>query len=164
MPTQFQYTQTFPSDPERTFHMFSDIAYIEAKCAATGSSRTTADVVTDPDGSVTITSTRVLPADVPAVAKSFVGETIEVTEVQSWSAPDADGTRTATVRVSFSGPLSFQGTMALQAQGGGTTVRTDGSFKAKVPFVGGQIEEVAASQTERYLRAEESIGATWSSG
>ena len=164
MSTQFAFTQSFPSDPEQTFRMFTDTAYIEAKCAATGSMRTTAEVVEDPTGSVTITSTRVLPAEVPAVAKSFVGETIDVTEVQTWTAPDADGARTATVRVSFSGPLSFQGTMALHAHAGGTAVRTEGSFKAKVPFVGGQIEEVAAAQTERYLRAEEAIGSTWALG
>lgn len=163
MATPFAFTQRFPQPPDEAFTMFMDPVFVEAKCSSTGSTRTSVDVVGDGPDTVTITSMRVLPADVPAIAKSFVGETIEVTEVQTWQAPAADGARQGTVKVTFSGPLTFQGTLTLAVDGGGSTVRTEGTFKAKVPFVGGQIEEVAATQTARYLTAEEAIGAAWAS-
>jgi hypothetical protein len=43
----------------------------------------------------------------------------------------------------------------------GSSVQTQGTFKASVPFVGGTIESVAAEQTEKYLKAEERVAAEW---
>ncbi|MDA2987634.1 MAG: DUF2505 domain-containing protein [Actinomycetota bacterium] len=161
MAKEFTYKQSFGSDPVAVFTMLRDPAYVQAKCAATGSLETTVDVSEAADGSVTITSTRVLPAEVPAAAKKFVGETISATETQVWSAPGTDGSRTAEVTVDFSGPLSFSGRLALRPFGHGSEVVTEGSFKASVPFVGGTIESVAADQTARYLGAEERVAAEW---
>jgi hypothetical protein len=161
MSAAFEYVQRFSATPVDTFAMLMDSSYIEQKCAATGSQRTTAQVQGDASGPVIIRSVRVLPAEVPTVAKSFVGETIDVTEVQEWSAPQADGSRTGTVNVTFSGPLAFTGTIELLPTNDGCSIRTTGTMKAKVPFVGGQIEDVAVKQTERYLRAEEAIAAEW---
>jgi hypothetical protein len=162
MAKEFTYKQTFGSDPVSVFTMLRNPEYVQAKCAATGSLETTVDVSEFADGSVTITSTRVLPAEVPAAAKKFVGETISATETQEWSPPAADGSRSATVTVDFSGPLAFSGRLALRPFGDGSEVMTEGSFKASVPFVGGTIESVAAEQTVRYLGAEERVAAEWS--
>ena len=161
MAKEFTYRQSFGSDPVTVFAMLRDPDYVQAKCAATGSLETTVDVVEASDGSVTITSTRVLPADVPAAARKFVGETISATETQTWSAPAADGSRSADVTVDFSGPLAFSGRLALRPFADGSEVLTEGSFKASVPFVGGTIESVAAEQTARYLGAEERVAAEW---
>lgn len=161
MAKKFTHTQSFGSDPVSVFTMLRNPEYVQAKCAATGSLETTVDVSESADGSVTITSTRVLPADVPAAAKKFVGETISATETQEWSPAAVDGSRTATVGVDFSGPLSFSGRLALRPFGDGSEVVTEGSFKASVPFVGGTIESVAAEQTARYLGAEERVAAEW---
>ena len=161
MAKEFTYRQSFGSDPVSVFAMLSDPDYVHAKCAATGSIETTVDVAESNDGGVTITSTRVLPADVPAPAKKFVGETIRATETQVWSPAAVDGSRTAQVSVEFSGPLSFRGRLTLQPSGALTEVTTEGSFSATVPFVGGTIESVAAEQTARYLAAEQRVAAQW---
>ncbi len=161
MAKEFTYKQTFGSDPVTVFAMLRNQDYVQAKCAATGSLETTVKVSEGTDGSVTITSTRVLPAEVPAAAKKFVGETISATETQMWSAPATDGARTADVTVDFSGPLGFSGKLSLKPFGDGSEVLTEGSFKASVPFVGGTIESVAAEQTARYLGAEERVAAEW---
>ena len=161
MAKEFTYKQSFGSDPVAVFTMLRDPEYVQAKCAATGSLETTADVSEAADGAVTITSSRVLPAEVPDIARKFVGETISATETQVWSAPGTDGSRTADVTVDFSGPLSFSGRLALRPFGDGSEVVTEGSFKASVPFVGGTIESVAADQTARYLGAEERVAAEW---
>jgi hypothetical protein len=161
MAKEFTCKQSFGSDPVTVFAMLRNPDYVQTKCAATGSLETTVDVSEGPDGSVTITSTRVLPAEVPAAAKKFVGETIAATETQVWSAPATDGSRTADVTVDFSGPLGFSGRLVLKPFGDGSEVLTEGSFKASVPFVGGTIESVAAEQTARYLGAEERVAAEW---
>lgn len=162
MAKEFTYKQSFGADPVSVFAMLRNPEYVQAKCAATGSLETNVDVTESGDGSVTITSTRVLPAEVPAAARKFVGETISATETQAWSAPGTDGSRTADVSVDFSGPLSFSGRLILRPFGDGSEVITEGSFKASVPFVGGTIESVAADQTARYLGAEERVAAEWS--
>ena len=113
MAKEFTYRQSFEADPATVFAMLLDPEYVQVKCAATGSLETTVEVNATPDGAVTITSTRVLPADVPAPAKKFVGETISATETQEWSAASPDGSRTADVSVDFSGPLSFSGSLSL---------------------------------------------------
>lgn len=161
MSTPLTVTQEFPADTFRTFGVLTDPAYIEAKCLATGSLQTRVEVSGQPDAAVIVRTDRVLPANVPSVAKSFVGETIDVTEVQEWTAPRDDGSRSAVVSVRFSGPLRFEGTAQLVPTAHGCAITTVGKMTAKVPFVGGTIEEEAARQTERYLRTEETLAAEW---
>jgi hypothetical protein len=164
MAKEFTYRQSFDGGPLTVFAMLRDPEYVQAKCDATGSLETTAEVSDASDGTVTIVSTRVLPAQVPDVARKFVGDTISATETQVWSAAAPDGSRTATVEVEFSGPLGFTGTLSLRPAGQGTEVVTEGKFKASVPFVGGTIESEAAKQTERYLGAEERVAKEWGAG
>lgn len=161
MATELDVTQKFAASPATCFAMLMNEQYVTRKSEATGSERTTVTIDGTPDGPVTITSVRVLPADVPDMAKSFVGDTIEVTEVQTWSAPNGEGERSGTIAVTFSAPLNFSGTLALTADADGSVVHTKGEMKSKVPFIGGQVESMAVAQTERYLRKEEKVGAEW---
>jgi hypothetical protein len=157
MPTDFTHTQNFPTDPETLFKLLANKEFILAKCAATGSLTATASISPGPDGSMTLVSTRVLPADLPGPAKSLVGDTITVTETQVWTPADTNGSRTAQVSVEFSGPMKFEGRLQLTPTPTETTVTTTGKFTASVPFIGGKIEKVAAEQTTRYLNAEERV-------
>ena len=161
--TNFEYTQNFPGSPSEVFSVLAREDFILAKCSATGSLSTQASVgEAGENQGQTLTSVRVLPADLPAPAKSLVGDTITVTETQVWSAPDPDGSRSATVTVEFSGPMGFTGTLHLAPSLGDTTsITTRGTFTANVPFIGGKIEKVAAEQTQRYLAAEERVAGEW---
>jgi hypothetical protein len=165
MPTQFDFAQSFTGSPLTVFAMLSQEDFILAKCSATGSLSAEASVAQVPiDGGETVTliSTRVLPADLPGPARSLVGDTITVTETQIWTPPAPDGSRTATITVDFSAPMTFSGTLHLSPGGQATTtITTRGKFTASVPFIGGKIEKVAAEQTQRYLVAEERVGNEW---
>lgn len=131
--------------------------FILAKCAATGSLSATASVTPGQDGSMTLVSTRVLPADLPGPARSLVGDTITVTETQIWTPPGPDGSRSAQVKVEFSGPMKFEGGLQMIPAADATNISTTGKFTASVPLIGGKIEKVAAEQTARYLNAEERV-------
>jgi hypothetical protein len=144
--TKFHYEQSYDADPSTVWAMLSDPAFI-----------------TD-DGGCTLTSTRVLPANLPAVAKPFVGDTLTVKETQVWTAPAPDGSRTATTSVEFSAPMSFIADMTLTPSGTGSVVTTHGDFTASVPFVGGKIEGVAVHETTRYLEKEQLVGREWLAG
>jgi hypothetical protein len=161
MATSFEHTQSFAADPAAVMAMMRDPDYIQLKCERTGSMETTVDVQDGPDGGVVLTSTRVLPANVPSAAKAFVGETLTVTEVQTWGPVAGDGTASATGSVDFGSLGGFTGAITMTTSGALTTVQTKGSFKATVPFVGGKVERVAAEQTAKYLSVEEQVGNEW---
>jgi hypothetical protein len=161
LPTEFTHTQSFPADPTELFRLLANEDFIIAKCEATGSLSASATVTLDIDddlkGATVLVNTRVLPADLPAPAKSLVGETITVTETQTWTPASADGSRDAQVTVEFSGPMKFSGHLRLHPTATGSEIITTGKFTASVPFIGGKIEKVAAEQTTRYLNAEERV-------
>ena len=159
MSTSFQFDQTFPGTPGAVLAMLQDGDYVRQRCDRTGSQDTTVDITGTPGQDCVVKSVRVLPT--PASAKAFVGDTITVTETQTWSAPQADGSASATTIVEFGGPMVFNGTLTLTGAGDSTTVGTSGDFKASIPFMGGKMEKAALEQTERYLKAEEGIGQEW---
>ena len=144
--------------------MFRDPTYIERKGERSGSHDITVTVDDGPDGGTVVVSKRSMPAELPSYAAALVGDTLTVTETQNWGPPAADGSCAATVTVAFSAPIAYHGSIALMAGNGGSVARTDGEFKASVPFVGGKVERLACEQTARYLRTEERVGAEWLAG
>jgi hypothetical protein len=159
--TKFHFEQAYGADPATVWAMLSDPAFITSKCERTGSRETTVDVTSADDGGATLTSKRVLPANLPSVAKPFVGDTLTVTEVQAWGPAASDGSRSGTTTVDFGAPMAFSATLTLVATADGSTMTTHGEFKASVPFVGGKIEKVAADETTRYLEKEQQVGQEW---
>lgn len=161
MATKFEHDQQFDGAPAAVMAMLKDPDYVNLKCDRTGSLKTTVDIAPTADGGVVLTCSRVLPANVPSAAKKFVGDTITVTETQTWTPQAADGSASATGVVEFSAPLSFSAEVSLSANGTGTLVRTTGSFKARIPFIGGTIEGIAVDMTTKYLNVEETVGNEW---
>jgi hypothetical protein len=162
--TNFHYEQTYSADPATVWAMLSDPAFITAKCERTGSRETTVEVLDTGDGGWLLVSTRVLPANLPAVAKPFVGDTLTITERQVWTAAAEDGSRTATTTADFGAPIVFSADMVLMVTATGSAVTTSGAFKANVPFVAGKIEGVAVNETSRYLDKEQLVGEEWLAG
>lgn len=99
--------------------------------------------------SFTLTTVRSVPTDrVPDFARKFVGASIEVTQVEEWTAPDADGSRVATVRITISGvPVTVTGTEQLTAQGETSQLAVDAKVSSSIPFIGGKL----ASAAEPYI-------------
>jgi hypothetical protein len=159
--TKLEYEQEFPADPATVLAMLRDPAYVQEKGERTGSHDITVDVTETEGGGVVIACTRSMPAEVPSYAAPFVGDSITITETQTWSALGADGSASATVVVEFNSPLDYSGTITLTGGGSGSIVLNEGAFKASVPFVGGKIERVAAEMTEKYLMKETAVGSDW---
>ena len=161
MATSIEFTQTYDAAAAEVRAMLTDPAYARERGERTGATSVTVDVTHEADGRTRVEIVRVLPADVPSFAKSFVGDTLTITEEQSWHAPAADGSGTATITATFSAPLTFAGRMTITSVGATTTVETIGDVKANVPFVGGKVEQVAKDTMLKYLRKEQEIGADW---
>ncbi len=138
---QLHTVHTYSTDVESVFALIRDPAFRTESCAAQGSVEH--DVQVDDDGtSATVTITRLQEAPVPAYVKKFVGELAKVTQTERWSAPDASGDRTATIKVVIHGqPAGMTGSARLRSLPDGDTEFTvEGEVKVAVPFLGRRFE------------------------
>lgn len=161
MATALSYDQAMPADPARVRALLVDPDYVRAKAERTGAFDITVEVLDQPDGRTTVTSTRSMPAEVPSYATAFVGEHLTITEVQDWSPAGPDGSATAQVTVDFHAPLAYAGTITLTGDAQGSALANRGEFRANVPFVGGKVERVAEEMTRKYLAKESDVAAEW---
>jgi Protein of unknown function (DUF2505) len=159
--TSLTWTQQYPADSARVRAMLTDPDFVSQRAQRTGASASISQVTVAADGVETVVSERTLPADVPAFAKKFMGETLVVTETQTWPVLDASGNGTVSIRVEFSAPIVFTGSMVVTNQTDTTMLDISGQFKASVPLFGGKVEEIAKAQTERYLAKEQQLGQAW---
>lgn len=152
----------FDADPATVYTMVSDQAYVQEKNERTGGQNVEAEVTDNGAEGCKIVVSRDLPAEIPAFAKKFVGEKISTVQTDEWGPANDDGSYSAKFHVDFGkAPMVIDGTMKIDAEGGGSVLRVDAEVKASVPFVGGKLEGVAAEQFDRAVRKEQEVGAEW---
>ncbi len=155
--------QRYDAEVTTVAAMLADPAYARARVEASGAAVEQADVTGAVDGAFTVATRRSLPTDqIPAQARSFVGSTLEVRQVEAWEAPEG-GVRRGSVVVEISGtPVRLTGTVALEPDGPGASVLTyDGQLKASIPLFGAAVEQAAAGAVRSALAAEQAAGTRW---
>jgi hypothetical protein len=142
---KFTHRAEYPAAPEAVFTVMRDPAFQDEKCAATTTGRWTADVTTKGDRTV-ITTERHLPADgLPEFARSFVGATLTIVEVQTWGPADPDGRRVADLNLHVKGaPMTLKGWMRLSPTASGSVHELEAELRAGVPLIGGRLEKAGA--------------------
>ncbi|MFZ5871845.1 MAG: DUF2505 domain-containing protein [Actinomycetota bacterium] len=156
----------YPVSPAEVAAMLADPEFVERKMVATHALSHDVEVVGTADGAFTVTTRRTMPtSDLPDLARSFVGETIDVRQVEAWEAAAPDGSRAGTVVVEVLGaPLRLTGTLRLAPDGGGTTETLAGDLKASVPLVGSKLEKAAEPAFMAAVRKEHEVGKEWLGG
>ncbi len=151
----------FDAAPDVVFAAQSDPHYVIWKHEHMAAFDVSAGVEEDGEH-VIISSSRKLPAEIPAAARKFVGDAITVDEVHTWAHPDVDGARHGTVTATFaSAPMEVYGTLELHPDGSGSQLKVVVHAKARVPLVGGKLETVVGEQFMRALRKEQQIAPQW---
>src|SRR6478735_2848478 len=146
--------------PTDVFAMFVDADYVRARAEATGGRDIEAEV-TSSDGTVEITNSRSIVADVPSFARSMVGDSIRITETHVWG-PDAGGSREGTFEAKFGTvPVTLRGRLKLVPDGAGSIATLEGQIKATVPLVGRKIEQLVHDQVAAALVIEQELGNSW---
>ncbi len=93
-------------------------------------------------------------AGVPSFAQRFVGDEINIVQVEDWSAIDA-----ADVAVSIPGkPGEMSGTISLSESGGTTTEDIALDIRVGIPLVGGKIEQLVGDLLVAALKIENRVG------
>ena len=143
--------------------MLADPGFSDQVSARMGSTAATVDVRGEPAAAFTVTTVRTLPTDgFPDIARRFVGDSVDVRQVDDWSAPAGDGTRSGSITVEIVGaPLRLTGTMTLTPDGNGTRQSFDGDLRAGVPLIGGKLERAAEPAVHSAIRQQIAVGTTW---
>ncbi len=158
-------TLNLPLSARSAAVMYADPEYTAIRRSTLAASSAESSVTGDPAGSFTVTTELSMPTDrVPDIVRPFVGSAVTIKEEQSWSAPDAEGGRTGTMRLDVAGtPAGMTASLRLVPGGdGASSVEIAGDLVAKVPLLGPRLEKAAVPYVSKVLRAEEKSAATWS--
>lgn len=159
----FSARTTYDAPVAEVAAMMSDREFVEHKVAASKPTTSTIDVSVAGDGGFTVDTTRALPTDqLPAAAQRLIGRTIEIRLIERWGPAADDGSRRGSIDLQVVGkPGSATGTATMSPQGTGTVLVYEGTVEAKVPLIGGKLEEQAVQQVQTVLELERSVGARW---
>src|SRR5690625_3683068 len=87
----------YPGTPPVVGAMLADPEYLRSRVTLGGARREQADVVGEAAGAFTATTRgRVPPTTIPQQVRGFVGDSLEIRQVEAWRAADASGRRIGT--------------------------------------------------------------------
>jgi hypothetical protein len=149
--------------PDAVIATLADRDFAEHLTGLVGGSLKSFEVAGDTAAAFTLTTVRTLPTDrAPEIARKFVGQSVEVTQVESWSAPAADGSREATLKVTVGSlPVSVSGTESLRATAAGSALGVDATVSSSIPFVGGKIASAAEPFISKALSLQGAKVSSW---
>ncbi|PWH05170.1 DUF2505 domain-containing protein [Brachybacterium endophyticum] len=151
-------TMNLPLPTDGVAEMYADPGYAEVRAQTLHARSGRAEVSGEASGEFTVSTTLELTTQgIPDIARPFVGQSVRITEVQTWEAPAEGGARQGTIELKVEGtPASMSGHLELRPDGDdASVVRIDGELTAKVPLVGGRLEKAAKPYVTKVLHAEE---------
>lgn len=156
--TTFDYAAT----TDEVFAMIADPAFQELKCVATGALSHSVAIRAEGDRTLVVSKREMPTGGFPDFVKSFVGDTLALTETQDWGPRDADGGRQGRLTVALAGaPVDLTGTLSLAPAGQGCVESVDSDLRARMPLIGGKIEKAAAPAIESAMNVERETGQAW---
>ena len=154
---------TLPYDAATLTKTFTDEGFVRSISEHVGGSLVSLTVDGDTSGPFTLTAVRQIPTDrLPDMAKKLVGSSLTVTQKETWDAPAADGSRTASVDLSVGGvPLKVAAVQRLVALAEGTRVDVEGSVSSSIPFLGDKIAKAAEPMIGKALTIQAAQAGKW---
>ena len=157
---KFRHELSYDATPTEVFEMLADPAFREWVSAAL--EVVSAEVsIERTDSGFTLTNDQVQRTEgLPSFARRIAGDTTRVIQTEVWDSPSR-----GTLTVETPGkPTSMAGTIELVADGSGTTEVVELEIKARVPLIGGKLEELMARQVRDGMDAEREVGVAWLDG
>jgi hypothetical protein len=154
---------TLPFDAATVLGVLTDEGFVRHMSEYVGGTLESLTVDGDTASAFTLTAVRTMPTNrLPDMARKFVGETLSVTQVEHWSAPEADGSRHADLTMTVANvPLSVTAVQRLVAQGAETVVDLQGSVTSSIPFLGGKIAGAAEPMIGKALNVQATEARKW---
>jgi len=158
-------TIDYPGSPQQVASMLANPEYLRARVTYGGATIEQSDVVGNPEEGFTATTRGKLPSStIPQQVRGFVGDSLEVRQVEAWEPADANGQRRGTIVIEISGaPVRLTGTRRISPNADGQTCTDsiEGELKASIPLLGPSIEQAAAPAVYAAIEAERKAAAIW---
>lgn len=153
-----QYSGT----PEQTFACHIAVDAREKACQESGATSWDVTVTPSSDGGASVQVDRVMNPKLPDYIAKFVGGSLSIRQTEQWSPAAADGSRTASIKLTIKGqPATMNGTATLKPSGSGTLETVTGDVKVAIPLLGRKIEPEIVKVIESALRIEQRVGEEW---
>jgi hypothetical protein len=153
MPTRYEERQSFDQPPEKVLRMFSDLAYFERKYAASGGwdIRVLEHELKGQRFHIKCSYSRKPDAEVPPFARKIVGDSVLVTQEDTWDLDSATGELRIEIR---NLPVQLRASMKLVAERGGCANVLQWTLNSSVPMLGGKIEQMLAAEMRNKAAAD----------
>lgn len=106
------------------------------------------------DEGFVVDSQREVPADVPGVLKSFLGEWNTIRQTENWDGDPGDEYYNDFEIAAEGVPVKMTGTMNLMPDGNGCVNDIEIEIECSIPLVGKKLAQFVANDTEKTLAAE----------
>jgi Protein of unknown function (DUF2505) len=161
MAKKISNTDRYDATPEEVLDMMRDESYWPAKYAQLGASEFTLKEFTQDGDALHVQGRRVVPADLPSVAKKVIGDTNTVTQTEDWT-PDGDGYVCDFAVAIANVPGGVTGWMRIDPVGEGQSDWSlEYTIKVGIPLIGGKLEGVLKDETRTNLDEEFAFNAKW---
>lgn len=160
MGKKFNNVDSYAGSPDQIWAMLSDQAYWEGKYEALGASNLQWKTFNADDTTLTVSSVREVAANLPAAAKKVIGETAEITQTEEWS-KSGDALSCKITITTKGAPGGTEGSMAVKADGAGSTWSADFDIKVSIPLLGKKLEGIMQEETAQNFKAEKAFNDAW---
>ncbi|MDJ0356096.1 DUF2505 domain-containing protein [Paenarthrobacter sp. PH39-S1] len=156
-------TTNLPHPVHRVTEVFTDEDFIRSSSESVGGKLVSFERNGALDSAFSTKTVRTLPTNrLPDLAKKFVGASITVTQLEDWSVPEADGSRTVDLTLTVSGaPLTVTAVERLVTEGAGSRVDLEGTVTSTMPFLGAKIAEAAEPMIGKALNLQSTHARSW---
>lgn len=159
-PIRYRTRSTHPADA--LYAAMVDRDQLQARLAELGGKGAELLEHTVDDGGARYRLRHGLAADqLPPLARAFMPDDLMIERTETWR-HDGESRYTGDVQVSIPGtPGKVGGSQTLSAVDGGSELVIDGQVEIPVPFIGGKIEDIVATQVGQLLGAENEFTQRW---
>lgn len=166
----FQESTTIDHRPAEVFAALVDEGYNRKITKGLGGELIAFERQGELSGPVTLTMVRTVPVSrlpevVQKFASKFLGDKLRLEQLERWSAPAADGSRTAQLVYNVtSAKVSANIELQLLATGSGSEVQAAGSVECRIPLVGGRVAQAAEPRVGKVLTRQSREVTAWLQG
>lgn len=154
---------TLPASVERVVAVFTTEDFVRRTSEAVGGELVSFEVSGPVSAGFSTRTVRTLPTEqLPEMARKVVGATLTVTQVEQWSAPEPDGSRQASLTLTFgSAPLEVAAVQRIAVDGDGCRVAVTGEVTSTIPFMGAVIAQAAEPVVAKALDIQTGQALAW---
>jgi hypothetical protein len=161
MSLKFHKQIRFAAPVAEVYAMLGDPAFREKVASEAGADSYDVTITPNgPDGFASVVETQQSSAELPGVARKFLGDHYTIRQEETWAEPD-EGALDVTIPGT---PGMVGGVVALEADGDGTLQTVDADIKVGIPLIGGKVEKLIGQVLGNLLKLQERVGNDWLAG